>query len=59
MLTAIKTFLQNLNSKSITTYYQSRCEQAKTALELEAIIYTQSLLSLYDWRDSNNDKANK
>ncbi|GAM75927.1 hypothetical protein JCM19241_225 [Vibrio ishigakensis] len=59
MLTAMKAFIQNLNSKPITHYYQSRCERAKTALEREMIAYTQSLLSLYDWNESTSDKADK
>ncbi|GAM55092.1 hypothetical protein JCM19231_1908 [Vibrio ishigakensis] len=59
MLTAMKAFILNLNSKPITHYYQSRCESAKTTLEREMIAYTQSLLSLYDWNETTNDKADK
>lgn len=59
MITAIKHFFHKLNSDSLAQYYQSRLERATSAVELEAIIYTQSLISLYDWEEPYNKEEQR
>ena len=59
MITTIKRFLRKLESNPLAQYYQSRFEQAKSTVEIEAIIYTQSLISLYDWGEQDNDEVQK
>ncbi|WED24311.1 hypothetical protein L3Q72_15640 [Vibrio sp. JC009] len=59
MTTAIKRFFQRLNSDALAQYYQSRLEQARSTVELEAIIYTQSLISLYDWEETDSNEEQK
>lgn len=59
MLTVIRRLFVALGSRSLARYYQSRLERSKTTLEREAIIYTQSLMSLYDWDESSSEEEQK
>lgn len=59
MFTVIRRCIHKLNSDSLTQYYSSRLDRVTSVIEKNAIIYIQSLISLYDWDESDENKEEK
>ncbi|WP_375749148.1 hypothetical protein [Vibrio sp. HN007] len=59
MMTIFERFMKKLNSDALAHYYQRRLENGKSRVEIEAILYTQSLLSLYEWDEENHSEELK
>lgn len=56
MLKAIRNYLFPYSSESLSHYYQNRLKNADGLIEREAILYTQSLISLYDWYQTQDEE---
>lgn len=56
MLEAIKRIFQQKSGNALAEYYQSRLHTTKSIIEAEAIIYMNSLMSLYDWEEGENEE---
>ena len=42
---------------TLAGFYRSRLYATKNSIEVEAILYMSSLISLYDWNDQNNEES--